>query len=233
MATDDRIKDKIRKLLALAADPGAAPNEAETAARQAAALMAKHDLDLAMLEEQALRDQFDLTTQEARGCRPGKRNPSEVPPWIGIIAWGVKTYCRVRVKGGRGVIYFSGPREDVELARWLHELLLDQAYSQSKGLGLGDANAFRNGFAAALQRRLKDLAAQRDQVEEELAVSPTGTGLVRVQETRQQLMDQAYGEESGGRKTRNRQSAAGYEAGQKAHIPTAKPVSSSSRHLLT
>ena len=33
----DRIADKVRKLLALASDPGAAPNEAETAARQAAA----------------------------------------------------------------------------------------------------------------------------------------------------------------------------------------------------
>ena len=40
------MKEKIRKLLALASDPNAAPNEAATAARQAQALMNKHDIDL-------------------------------------------------------------------------------------------------------------------------------------------------------------------------------------------
>ena len=131
--TDKRIQDKIRKLLALAADPSAAPNEAETAGRQAASLMAKHEIELADLTEAELKAQWDLTTVEARGCRPGKKNPSEVPPWIGIIAWGVKCYTRTRCSGGRGVVYFKGPREDVELAQWLHNLLIDGCYKASTG----------------------------------------------------------------------------------------------------
>ena len=107
------MKDKIRKLLALAADPGASPQEAETASRQAAALMAKHDIDLADLEEEALRAEFDLTEAQAMGCRPGKTNAVEVPPWIGIIAYGVKVYTRTRVRAGRGVVFFQGTRERI------------------------------------------------------------------------------------------------------------------------
>ena len=229
MTIDPRISAKIRKLLALAADPSAAPQEAETAARQASKLMAAHDLSLADLTEAELRDQWDLTTTAAQGCRPGKKNPSEVPPWIGIIAWGVKTYTRTRVSGGRGIVYFKGPREDTELARWLHELLLNQAYTQSKGLPAGEANAFRNGFAAALQRRLKDLAKVRDQSDTE---ESNGTALVRVQDARQRAMNDAFGEEAGGRKSQARSSADGYEAGSKAHIPTGRPLSSASGLLL-
>lgn len=111
------MKDKIRKLLALAADPNAQGAEAETAARMAAKLMAKHDIDLAELEEEELRKAWDMTTAEAQGCRPGKKNPTEVPPWIGIIAWGVKVFTRTRCSNGRGVVRFKGPREDVELAK--------------------------------------------------------------------------------------------------------------------
>ena len=44
------MKDKIRKLLALAADPHAASGEVENASRMAAKLMAKHDIELANLE---------------------------------------------------------------------------------------------------------------------------------------------------------------------------------------
>ena len=48
------MKDKIRALLALAADPSAAPQEAESAGRMAAKLMAKYQIDLGDLEEEAL-----------------------------------------------------------------------------------------------------------------------------------------------------------------------------------
>lgn len=227
--TDKRIQDKIRKLLALAADPGAAPNEAETAGRQAAALMAKHEIDLADLTEAELKAQWDLTTVEARGCRPGKKDPSEVPLWIGVIAWGVKIYTRTRCSSGRGVVYFRGPRGDVELAQWLHNLLVDGCYRASTGRSISEANAFRNGYAAALQKRLTRLADQRDQVDGE----QTGTALVVVQRARARAMAEAFGEDSSGCKTQTRQSQEGYAAGTKAHIPTNRPLAASSARLLS
>ena len=92
----DRIADKVRKLLALASDPGAAPNEAETAARQAAALMAKHQLEEADLQLKGAAGKliFDLMEGYGRGTRPGKRNAKEVPTWIAIIAYGVRVFTR-------------------------------------------------------------------------------------------------------------------------------------------
>lgn len=233
MTIDPRMQAKIRKLLALAADPGAAPNEAETAGRQAAKLMAAHEISLADLTEAELKAQWDLTSTMAQGCRPGKKNAKEVPPWIGIIAWGVKVYTRTRVIGGAGYVTFRGPRQDTELAKWLHELILAQCYKASNGLGQGEANAYRNGYASAIQSRLKKMADDRDRSDDEDISSSTGHSLVVVQESRDRAMTEAYGAESGGRKGKHRTSADGYADGQKAHIPTGRPVTGAARMMLS
>lgn len=215
------MKDKIRKLLALASDPNAAPGERDNASRMAAKLMAKHDIELSDLKEEELKAEFDLTTGEAPGCRPGKKNASEVPPWIGIIAWGVKVFTRTRATHGRGVVYFKGPREDVELAQWLHTTLVQGCYNSSKGRSQSEAAAYRGGYAAALQQRLKDMAKDRD-------TEDTQTGaLVIFRGTRDKLMDEAFGSESGSRKSQIKQSHEGREAGQNAAIPTGRPISQS------
>lgn len=84
------------------------PQEAESAGRMAAKLMAKHQIDLGDLEEEALKEEFDLTMMQARACRPGKKNPKVIPPWIGIIAWGVKIYTRTRIRSAPGQVWFQG-----------------------------------------------------------------------------------------------------------------------------
>lgn len=221
------MKDKIRALLALAADPSAAPQEAENASRMAAKLMAKYQISLGDLEDEALKAEFDLTEQAARAARPGKKNPKVIPPWIGIIAWGVKIYTRTRLSQGIGQVIFQGPREDVELAVWLHELLLEQAYKASKASE--HPNAFRNGFAGAIQGRLKAMAAQREQVDKE---ESTGTSLVLVQGKREALLDQAYGPDKTGKRSKVSQSLEGRAAGAAAHIPTGRPISTRSGALL-
>lgn len=225
-----RMTDKIRKLLALASDPSAALNEAETAGRQAAKLMAAHDISLADLTEAELKAQWDLTTIYAQGCRPGKKNAKEVPGWIGMIAWGVKIYTRTRCSGVAGQVLFSGPRDDCELAKWLHELLLAGCYKGSNGLPASEANAYRNGYANALQARLKKLAEQRDASDDEDA---SGTALVKVQDARDKAMVEAFGDDSKGRRGKHTQSYAGYEAGSKAHIPTGRPVGNNSQLRLS
>jgi hypothetical protein len=227
--SDNRMIDKIKKLLALASDPAAARQEAATAARQAAFLMAQHDIDLGDLETAQLAAQWDMSTTEAQGCRPGKKGAVEVPPWIGIIAWGVAIFTRTRTRNGSGVVRFSGPRSDIELARWLHEYLLHQAYAASKGYGPGESNRFRNGFATALQWRLKKLAKDRDEVDLERS---SGTSLVRVQDNRQQEMDLHFGPAPKGSNSKVGQSVDGYIAGAKAAIPTNRPLSGSSNRLL-
>ena len=218
------MKDKIRKLLALASDPNASDGERDNASRMAARLMAKHDIDLADLAEAELRQQFDLIQGMAVGCRPGKRNAKGVPPWIGIIAWGIKCYTRTRCVAGRGVVYFRGPREDVELAQWLQNTLVAGAYKASQGRA--NPTAFRNGYAAALQSRLKAMVEQR--AEEEVGLDgPSKHALVKVQDVRQKVMDEAYGPEGSGKRGAHKQTAEGYQAGQNASIPTGRPVSQS------
>lgn len=217
--------DKIRKLLALAADPSCQGAEAETAARQAAKLMAKHDITLDALTEAELKEQWDLISMEAVSCRPGKKDPKAVPQWIGIIAWGVKTYTRTRVSTMGATLRFKGPRADVEFACWLHKHLLDQCYSQSKGLGHGEANAFRNGFAATVQSRLRKMAGA-------MAEEHAANALVRVDASRQAVMDEAFGQEGNGKSSMVKQSHLGRVAGERAHIGSHRPLSGSEGRLL-
>lgn len=213
--TNERIIEKVKKLLALAQDPGAAPNEAETASRQAASLMAKYNLDLASLSQAELEAEWDITELRMPGCRPGKKDPREVPTWIGVMAFGVKVYTRTRVIARGGYVLYRGPRQDCELAQWMLKALIDLAYKQSKASS-SDPHAFRNGFASAVQARFKAMAADRDQAEQ------GSTALVVVDKLRAKL-DELYGAERTS-KARSRSSDEGYAAGSAAHIPTARPM---------
>ena len=226
--TNDRIIDKIKKLLALAQDPGAAPNEAETAARQAAALMAKHDLDQLDISQ----DAWDMVELEMPGARPGKKDPKEVPPWIGFMAVGVASFTRTRALKARGYIKFRGPRQDVELSQWMLKALIDLAYNASKGRSISEANAFRNGFAVAIQARLKRMAQDRAEADKDLAQSSGGRNLVAIDQ-RASIMDKLWGPEGRPGRSNASRSDEGYSAGQSAHIPTNRPVSQGSMLYLT
>lgn len=219
----ERYIEKIKKLLALASDPAASPNEAETAGRQAAALMAKYDLELADLTDAELRAEWDLTEDSIVGCRPGKKNPSKVPPWINMMAYGIKIYTRTRCVRSGPYLKFQGPRQDVALAHWMLKALIDLAYSASKGQD--NPNAFRNGFGSAIQSRLKAMVKQREEAE-------AGSRALAVVDKLRIEMDARFGSESQGRTIKTQHSQAGYEAGQRANIPTNRPLTSSSRRLL-
>ena len=226
--------NKIKKLLELASDPGASPPEAETAGRMAARLMAKHQIDQAALDDHQFEASVDLAEAEARACRPGKKNAKEVPPWIGIIAFGVKVYTRTRTTRSihAGYIMFQGPRTDAELAKWLHEYILAQCYKASEGMGLGQSNEFRNGYASAIQRRLKDLAAQRRDEEDHIPAHES-TSLVIVKEKILDLMDKRFGpDKSRVKSTGVATSAQGYAAGMSAHLPTNRPLNESGQRRL-
>lgn len=222
--TNDRIIEKVKKLLALASDPSAAPNEAETASRQAASLMAKYNIDLAALSQAELEAEWDITELGMPGCRPGKKDPKEVPAWIGIMAFGVKVYTRTRVVSRGGYVLYRGPRQDVELAQWMLKALIDLAYKQSKAST--DPSAFRNGFASAIQKRLKAMAAERDQADQEAG----STALVVVDRLKAKL-DELYGYEKT-TTSRTRSSAEGHAAGAAAHIPTNTPLNNGPRRVL-
>jgi hypothetical protein len=212
--------DKIKKLLALAADDAASEQERETAGRQAASLMAKHEIDefdLLMAEGK----EWELIEQPVQSTRPGKRTPaSKVPPWINVIAYGVKLWCNVRVDLRGPHMVFKGTRSNVELAKWMHEALVNACYTASKGHS--NSNAFRNGYAGAIQVRLKAMCKERDSTPES---SGTGTSLVLVRSRLEEVMNERWGAPSGSKKVHTQRSMDGYNAGQGASIPMHRPMS--------
>ena len=219
------VSDKIRKLLAMAAaDSGASDQERETASRQAAALMAKHDIDEFDLMISEGRD-WDLVEGYGVGTRPGKKNAKEVPGWIAFIAFGVKLFTGTRGALGRDRVIFRGARSDVELAQWMHDALVQGAWQASKGAD--DPVRFRNGYATAIQARLRAMAKDRaDAVASggDEAVGGQGTALAIIKDRLKAAMAERWGEEGSGRKARVASSMAGYNAGQAAHLPTNRPV---------
>jgi hypothetical protein len=213
--------NKIKKLLAMANDPGASEQERETATRQAASLMAKHEIDEYDLMIAEGRE-WDLIEMECRGTRPGKKNAVKVPPWINVLGFGVKLFCGVRctiLPGGRMV--FKGTRTQVELATWMHDALVNACYSGSKGRS--DPSAWRNGYASAIQARLRDMRKAADSD----TPGGSGTALVLVQGRLEMAMNEKWGIPGKSVSLNVRRGSEGYSAGQSAHIPTHRPMQDS------
>lgn len=221
--------DKIKKLLALASDPGASPQEAETAARQAAKLMARHEIDEYDLMMSSGSD-WDLIEGMAAGCRPGKKNARTVPGWINMISYGVRLWCNTRISlRADGVVIFKGRRSDVELAQWLHNTLVENCYAASRKSA--DPGPFRNGYAAAIQSRIKAMIKARDGDPLEAIVG--STALVVVRDRLEQAMDERWGKPKQAIAVKRQLGSDGYAAGQSAHIPTSRPIAPSDLQRLS
>ena len=100
--------------------------------------------------------------------------------------------------------------------------LIDLAYNQSKGSL--DPSAFRNGFAQAIQSRLKAMTRDRDQVETE-----NPRALVVVNKLHAKL-DELYGPQSA-RRSHARGSQEGYAQGMESSLPMNRPITCASRSL--
>lgn len=219
--------EKIKKLLALAQDPAASQGERDNAARMAAKLMAKHEISQADLDLVSMAAELDLTELQAQACRPGKKNPKQCPAWINLIAVGVMRFTRTRLYLSGPILSFRGPRQDCELAKWLHEYILEQCYKQSTGRSTSEATAFRLGFAGAIQKRLMEMAIFR-QEEEQTLTHTESTALAVSQGKRETLMDQRWGPDNSRIRPRHHTtSQEGRDAGMRAHIPTNRPLSTS------
>lgn len=127
-----RVIEKIRKLLTLAKDGRGNPTEAETAMRQAQALMAAYSIE----ESEALSKEFNGTDaiiqQWARtGITKHRIVPmAKIPVWATCLAMGVGAMwdCRVfstRHREHGKVILFGGTQVDVPIAVWTFEYLQD------------------------------------------------------------------------------------------------------------
>lgn len=188
---DDRVLERVRKLLARAEHPATPAAEAEACSAKAAALMSRHLIDRAMVDA-GHRDRDEPVI---------KRIVVEPPYVVGkvILLDEVAGAFGIPVAIGRG--YYSSPRRcalvgfagDLAMVELLFTSLLLQASTAMRTASNGrpDVKAFRRaflfGYASTIGARLK--AVRQETVQEAAAAAP-GTELVLVD--RQARVDAAF-----------------------------------------
>ena len=146
----DNIKDKIRKLLAVAHDKGASEEEAATAMRLAMTLMARHGIEQSQLGAEKPKVHVDAATSEAV-----KKYELRVAQAAGIL-YG----CNILIKNyGKDGFHWVGRPANIEAAELTYPWLLDQVealYKASlpKGLSQTDRSEYRRTFKAACAERI-------------------------------------------------------------------------------
>lgn len=184
----DSIKDRIAKLLRMAAD-ASSPNEAAIAAERARKLMDKHQLD-----------EFDIGNRIAEefSNEAVTRFYAAVPKYLDIFAVQVAKYndCQARCEAGYVThkkrpgdkkqvgrrIIFLGYKSDVELAKNMFDTLCEavnklcKEFMTEKGLtaySVRIGSQFKLGAFMEIGNRLRQMTVERDAL-----TSSNGTALV-------------------------------------------------------
>lgn len=215
------VKDKIRKLLAVAHDGRGNETETETALRMAEALMRKHGIEQGEIFAATGTMQYDWTTHFVP-ANPRVRSTATVS-WLGQLALGIARYTDTIVhwvhRDGDLGLMFKGEAVDVDFSVWLAESLRDATRTLSATFP-GDRTAredFRRAFVARVIQRMQN--ARRERTE---AYAAHGTALVAVSD-KLARRNEEFGEQT----TRNTASrsqinasayASGIAAGNRANI---------------
>lgn len=197
----DKIKDRIAKLLRMAAD-ASSPNEAAIAAQRARALMDKYQLDA-----------FDVGNrmEEDFAANPATRFYAAIPQYMSVFAVAVAKYndCQARFEWGTVTykkkpndpkqtgkrVVFMGYKSDVELAIQMFDTLneavnrLCKEYMNAKGhsgYSVRIGGAFKIGAFGVISQRLEALTKERDAI-----ICNTGTSLMVIKKA---AVDEKFGE---------------------------------------
>jgi hypothetical protein len=228
----DKIKDKIKKLLALTESDNV--NEAANAAARAQALIDQHNIDVAMLDEQP--DDEEIIRGVKWVCFTVKKR---MPSWRWGLLWGVaevndcQPWWDMNYTGGKyhKDAYVIGRPTDCQNVQAMYQFIegqIDYLASQRKGNGRAWINSFRLGAVSEIKRRLRHERDQRrlklrEEAEAKQAAHPESRALVRVETALARLEERAqkteawmdYHDMSYG-KTTTRSSGTGFGAGRAA-----------------
>ena len=219
-----RVLDKLRKLLAMAADgSGASVTEAETAARQAANLMKKYNLDTADLQFAQLNKDptEDLTAEYTLKAD----TIGGIPSWQSMIAVACAKLFDAQadiVIGGEGeILRMLGFETDVLVASWLCVYLVrtvERARDREVKGKVARAD-FCQAAASTLAHRLNEMRKARDA---EFAGASGGTALAVVNKKAAAIAAE-FGAPNYIHTSYRPRDAAAYRAGQETgkaiHIP--------------
>lgn len=161
---EERVLEKVRKLLKLGNDERGNEQERETALRQAFALMTKHNLDIA-----------EVGSTSAQEKREEQRATMSVYPWARGIAHSIAElfFCRYFFARGRGksaVHSFVGQFSNAVTAREMAEYVIANVFKELRARYGSDTNAEARNFAVgvetALRRRCTTMRAEAERAAE-------------------------------------------------------------------
>jgi Protein of unknown function (DUF2786) len=193
----EKIKDRIAKLLRMAAD-ASSPEEAGIAAGRARSLMDKFQIDA-----------FDISQKitEEFGAMEATGYFTDIPIYMSTLAVAVARYndCQARYEHGRHSfqndrqgksVMFQGYKSDVEMAVEMYKRLLSAINRLCKEYLLANGNEaydarlgsqFKAGASATVIRKLVAMTAERDLITK----SKSGTSLVVA---KKHAVEEHYGE---------------------------------------
>ena len=170
---NDKVLDRIRKLLAMAGDTSS-PHEAAIAAKRARSMMDKHQVS-----------EVDLTTMSASDMGHSdlelKQKTNNL--FTSVLSVAVATYNDCQVKYVQAGPYlnarFEGMLVDSVCAIELFKYLRDEAYSQAERFHTGrkDRHAYRVGFSSGVASQVREMMKERETINIE-AGPQIGTSLV-------------------------------------------------------
>lgn len=208
MATLESRIDKINKLLAQAADPAATVKEAERFAKHAAKLMARHEIDQAMLDAQR-GIKTSVTERLVPVDEPFSREKAVLTARIAAALHCRTVHLRNRATGNFSGSLVMGAPGDLDRVLTLHSLLWTQAWRgvmSDPMLPWGTSAEVKryqrnwlHSFATAVGARLaqiEDHAIAEDQAER-TAAKETGPSTALVVTGREVAVNAYYDERYG------------------------------------
>jgi len=233
---DQRVIEKIQKLLRFANDGRGNEHEMARAAAQAEAMLRKYNLEHTEVIMEEMKNDTDAVTESTVFLRYRKnKRYSKVPAWSQWIAVRVAELfdCHVAIFAARNEagqpeasLKFFGYHTDLQICAWMMDFILSEVYRAGTNnpaiQGQKAADSFREGAALTISRRLKELKQARDA---EYAASSNGTALVIY---KRGLIEQKYGQFGYNHKKRNKSVDAnayyaGVDAGKKVNL-TPNPI---------
>lgn len=202
----DKIIDKVRKLINLANNAGASEGERDNATRMAHALLAKHNLDMSVLEAE---------TGTVASDRKHDISKFQSSPWRRTVAHAMANlfFCEYAYMKGTNQHIFVGRKDNIITAQEMTMFVMKaiakagSAYGRENG-GNKHRNNFLRGAADKVSARAWDI--KRASQKQESTPSGTGTALVLadVYDTEKQknndLLNELFGRPTKGRSQRRR-----------------------------
>lgn len=231
----EAILRRVQKLLAIAQDDRADPNEAAAAASQAEKIMRKFNIDYAQDILGRIKTGHDMATEQVIATAKDNGTASErVPPWAQWLSVAVANMhdCGARGaytftdKGREVCIEFFGYKDDVRVAAWTFDYLvktvnrLCKAFRKDVAYIVGGRpvmNSYRHGVVQGILATIRKQAAERA-AEQQQAVSSRALVVAKKQAVEEHFGEIKYRQTKSKTKVDAHSFSRGMEVGRKVDV---------------